>query len=188
MTKQCTSGQRCHDAQYAAPRLRDRVCCYSTRSACHLFTVLHSFRQPKSSCVTLRAPKVPKQRPQLNTPLCLRYRCSPTAPQVNDGSNLSGIQVVLEQGAQGFDLVDSGKIQTGAAVRATGSLVASIGAKQVRYNAYMLLMPFVIMNWQPAGPASVCVANRIRLGRRSPPPFPALQQFSCTCCHACSSL
>lgn len=50
--------------------------------------------------------------------------------QVNDGSNLSGIQVVLEQGGPGFELVDSGKIQTGAAVRATGSLVESIGAKQ----------------------------------------------------------
>jgi asparaginyl-tRNA synthetase len=33
--------------------------------------------------------------------------------QVNDGSNMSGIQVVLEAGTPGFDLVESGAIATG---------------------------------------------------------------------------
>ncbi|GBF89590.1 asparaginyl-tRNA synthetase [Raphidocelis subcapitata] len=50
--------------------------------------------------------------------------------QVNDGSNLSGIQVVLEPQTPGFDLVTSGAIATGAAVKVNGSLTASPGAKQ----------------------------------------------------------
>ncbi|KIZ06445.1 asparaginyl-tRNA synthetase [Monoraphidium neglectum] len=50
--------------------------------------------------------------------------------QVNDGSNLSGIQAVLEPTTPGFDLVASGAITTGASVRVTGVLAASVGAKQ----------------------------------------------------------
>jgi hypothetical protein len=50
--------------------------------------------------------------------------------QVNDGSNLSGIQVVLEPGTPGFDLVESGALTTGASVRVAGALSASPGAKQ----------------------------------------------------------
>lgn len=50
--------------------------------------------------------------------------------QVNDGSNLSGIQVVIEPGCPGFELIEEGKLQTGAAVSATGTLVSSPGAKQ----------------------------------------------------------
>jgi hypothetical protein len=34
-------------------------------------------------------------------------------PQVNDGSNLSGIQVVLEPGMAGWDLLEQGAISTG---------------------------------------------------------------------------
>ncbi len=33
--------------------------------------------------------------------------------QVNDGSNMSGIQVVVEPGAAGFELIADGKVQTG---------------------------------------------------------------------------
>lgn len=50
--------------------------------------------------------------------------------QVNDGSNLSGIQIVSEPTTQGFELLEEGKIQTGASVRVRGCLVASPGAKQ----------------------------------------------------------
>jgi hypothetical protein len=54
--------------------------------------------------------------------------------QVNDGSSLGGIQVVVEPGTPGFELFDAGggagALTTGASVRATGTLVASPGAKQ----------------------------------------------------------
>ena len=49
---------------------------------------------------------------------------------VNDGSNLSGIQAVVEAGSPGFALVEAGALATGAAVRVAGVLAASPGAKQ----------------------------------------------------------
>ncbi|KAF6256714.1 hypothetical protein COO60DRAFT_1271722, partial [Scenedesmus sp. NREL 46B-D3] len=50
--------------------------------------------------------------------------------QVNDGSNMSGIQVVLEPGVEGWQLLEAGQLATGAAVCASGLLVASPGVKQ----------------------------------------------------------
>ncbi|WIA31797.1 hypothetical protein OEZ86_002666 [Tetradesmus obliquus] len=50
--------------------------------------------------------------------------------QVNDGSTMSGIQVVVEPGAEGWELLEGGQLATGAAVCASGQLVASPGAKQ----------------------------------------------------------
>lgn len=39
--------------------------------------------------------------------------------QVNDGSNMSGIQVVLEPGVEGWNLVEEGAISTGVTQRVT---------------------------------------------------------------------
>ena len=49
---------------------------------------------------------------------------------LNDGSSLNGLQVVVEGDTEAYSLVSSGNITTGAAVRATGRLVRSVGGKQ----------------------------------------------------------
>ncbi len=47
------------------------------------------------------------------------------ALQVNDGSTLSGLQVLVELDAEGYWLVDNNTINTGSAVRVQGELVES---------------------------------------------------------------
>lgn len=49
---------------------------------------------------------------------------------VNDGSGISGIQVVLSESAEGYHFIEAGKITTGCSVKATGALVRSPGGKQ----------------------------------------------------------
>ena len=49
---------------------------------------------------------------------------------VNDGSSLSGLQVVVDGNSGAYALVRSGDVTTGAAIRATGHLVRSVGGKQ----------------------------------------------------------
>ena len=51
-------------------------------------------------------------------------------PQVNDGSTLSGLQVVVQPEVPGYDLLENGSINTGAAVRVQGQLVESPGRNQ----------------------------------------------------------
>ncbi|GAQ84976.1 Aspartyl/Asparaginyl-tRNA synthetase class IIb [Klebsormidium nitens] len=50
--------------------------------------------------------------------------------QVNDGSNLSGLQVVIHPEAAGYDKIQDGTVATGAAVAVEGELVESLGGKQ----------------------------------------------------------
>lgn len=50
--------------------------------------------------------------------------------QVNDGSTLSGLQVVVDPEVPGYDLLENGTINTGAAVRVQGQLVESPGRNQ----------------------------------------------------------
>ncbi len=47
------------------------------------------------------------------------------ALQVNDGSTLSGLQVLVDVDTAGYSLVDNNTINTGAAVRVQGELVES---------------------------------------------------------------
>jgi hypothetical protein len=47
--------------------------------------------------------------------------------QVNDGSNMSGIQVVVEPEASGFALFEAGKIQTGASTATAAAAAAAAG-------------------------------------------------------------
>ena len=50
--------------------------------------------------------------------------------QVNDGTTLAGLQVVVLPAASGYDLLQLGTINTGAAVRVQGELVESPGRGQ----------------------------------------------------------
>lgn len=50
--------------------------------------------------------------------------------QVNDGTTLAGLQVVVQPEVPGYDLLESGTINTGAAVRVQGDLVESPGKGQ----------------------------------------------------------
>jgi asparaginyl-tRNA synthetase len=50
--------------------------------------------------------------------------------EVNDGSSVGGLQVILNTDAEGYTLVDDGLITTGCSVTATGELVESPGGKQ----------------------------------------------------------
>lgn len=50
--------------------------------------------------------------------------------QVSDGSSLSGLQVVVNAGVSGHQQLVEGRINTGAAVSARGTLVQSPGGKQ----------------------------------------------------------
>ena len=50
--------------------------------------------------------------------------------QVNDGSSLQGLQIVVNKDVPGYAELEQGKINTGAAVSATGTLVKSPGGKQ----------------------------------------------------------
>lgn len=52
------------------------------------------------------------------------------ALQVNDGSMLSGLQIVVGSECEGYNLIADGEIHTGAAVSAKGELVESPGGKQ----------------------------------------------------------
>lgn len=59
--------------------------------------------------------------------------------QVNDGSTLSGLQVVVQPEVPGYELLDNGTINTGAAVRVQGELVESPGRNQKVCTAFLLL-------------------------------------------------
>lgn len=50
--------------------------------------------------------------------------------EVNDGSSLAGLQVVISEDAEGHSLVQDGQISTGCSVAASGELVESPGGKQ----------------------------------------------------------
>ncbi|KAL3140446.1 hypothetical protein ABBQ38_004705 [Trebouxia sp. C0009 RCD-2024] len=50
--------------------------------------------------------------------------------EVNDGSTLSGLQVVVQPEVPGYDLLENGIVNTGAAVRVQGQLVESPGRNQ----------------------------------------------------------
>lgn len=50
--------------------------------------------------------------------------------QVNDGSSVQGLQIVVNKDASGYADLEGGKINTGAAVQAAGVLVKSPGGKQ----------------------------------------------------------
>jgi aspartyl/asparaginyl-tRNA synthetase len=50
--------------------------------------------------------------------------------EVNDGSSVGGLQVILSTDAEGYSLVEDGLITTGCSVVATGELVESPGGKQ----------------------------------------------------------
>ena len=50
--------------------------------------------------------------------------------QVNDGSSLQGLQVIVNKDAQGYDNVSEGRVSTGAAVHVSGVLLQSPGGKQ----------------------------------------------------------
>lgn len=50
--------------------------------------------------------------------------------EVNDGSSVGGLQVILHTDAEGHKFVDDGLITTGCSVAASGELVESPGGKQ----------------------------------------------------------
>ncbi|CAM6128902.1 unnamed protein product [Calypogeia fissa] len=50
--------------------------------------------------------------------------------EVNDGSTLSNLQVVVNSDAEGYDTIESGLVTTGASVAVEGELIASVGSKQ----------------------------------------------------------
>ena len=49
---------------------------------------------------------------------------------LNDGSAISGMQAVVNEGSAGWEVANSGSVSTGAALRVKGKLVASPGGKQ----------------------------------------------------------
>ncbi|KAK9844430.1 hypothetical protein WJX74_002376 [Apatococcus lobatus] len=50
--------------------------------------------------------------------------------QVNDGSTLSGLQVVVNPDCEGYSLIDDGQVATGASVAVVGELTESPGGRQ----------------------------------------------------------
>lgn len=50
--------------------------------------------------------------------------------QVNDGTTLAGLQVVVQPEVPGYGLLEDGTVNTGAAVRVQGDLVESPGKGQ----------------------------------------------------------
>jgi asparaginyl-tRNA synthetase len=50
--------------------------------------------------------------------------------EVNDGSSLGGLQVILSTDSDGYSLVEDGQLTTGCSVTARGELVESPGGKQ----------------------------------------------------------
>ncbi|KAI4327125.1 hypothetical protein L6164_019624 [Bauhinia variegata] len=60
----------------------------------------------------------------------LRVQSSITFIEVNDGSCLSNMQCVMDSEAEGYNLVESGLITTGASIWVQGILVKSQGSKQ----------------------------------------------------------
>lgn len=50
--------------------------------------------------------------------------------EVNDGSAMSGLQVVANPESEGFDAIQDGDIALGASVEAQGEMVESPGGKQ----------------------------------------------------------
>ena len=50
--------------------------------------------------------------------------------QLNDGSTLAGLQVIVQPDAEGTNLLEEGSVSTGSAVAVVGELVTSPGGKQ----------------------------------------------------------
>ena len=50
--------------------------------------------------------------------------------QVNDGSTLTGLQVVVNPECEGYGLIDDGRVATGASVAVIGELTESPGGRQ----------------------------------------------------------
>ncbi|KAK9847378.1 hypothetical protein WJX84_006439 [Apatococcus fuscideae] len=50
--------------------------------------------------------------------------------EVNDGSTLSGLQVVVNPDCEGYSLIDDGQVATGASVAVVGELTESPGGRQ----------------------------------------------------------
>lgn len=50
--------------------------------------------------------------------------------EVNDGSSMAGLQVVINPDCDGYNLITEGEVSTGAAITVQGTLVASPGGKQ----------------------------------------------------------
>ena len=66
--------------------------------------------------------------------------------QVNDGSSIVGLQVVVTEEAGGWQHFLEGRVSTGAAVCVKGQLVQSPGGKQsVRSRSIAAMMPCVII-------------------------------------------
>lgn len=74
--------------------------------------------------------------------------------QVNDGSTLSGLQVVVNLECEGYSLIDDGQVATGASVAVIGELTESPGGRQkVRpqsppTKAFDLLYAHQTQHWQ----------------------------------------
>ena len=75
--------------------------------------------------------------------ILLRHQLSPViaAVQINDGSTLSGLQVVVQPDVPGYNLLEDGTVNTGAAVRVQGELVESPGRGQKVRTYIMLYKP-----------------------------------------------
>ena len=53
-----------------------------------------------------------------------------TLVQVNDGSTLSGLQIIVNPECEGYSLIEDGQVATGASVAAVGELTESPGGRQ----------------------------------------------------------
>jgi asparaginyl-tRNA synthetase len=71
--------------------------------------------------------------------------------EVNDGSCIVGVQVIVNDSCDGYSLISGGRITTGCAVAAAGELVKSPGGKQgLELKATTLeLIGALITLWKP---------------------------------------
>jgi hypothetical protein len=84
--------------------------------------------------------------------------------QVNDGSNLSGIQVVVEPTAAGFELLEGGRITTGgqSGQKAAAGILSCSARKRVQQldtataadTSHVVMLVLVLVS--PAGSWHMC--------------------------------
>ena len=96
----------------------------------------------------------------------MRFTLRTLSLQLNDGSTLAGLQVIVQPDAEGANLLEEGSVSTGAAVAVAGELVTSPGGKQ------------------KVRPPDACIPEELTMAMRAAPTRAALAAIQGSAQHA----
>ena len=102
------------------PYYFDIMCCHGDRQQTAHLHALSLAHVPPKTCTQSSSSRMSR----------ISQTCQLLTVQVNDGTTLAGLQVVVQPDVPGYDLLQSGAINTGAAVRVHGEITESPGKNQ----------------------------------------------------------